>query len=172
MKNLITFTAVITSNILFSVVFAQNPSVFGSTPAGTPGGASADTASTQVMSTDQFKSTVKSLSKQTDESIAQSVDDRVRAGAGKPITPPPSTLAPDQNSLSSGTSTTPTTTAPAPKPVAQPKPRPSAAAPAAQPAPTSTDTYTGFGGATQPSKNTGNTGNNQGSTGGGWNVGY
>lgn len=165
---------VILFSTLLTAVYAQN--FYGTTPAGS------DTSSTssQVMTNDQFRSTVDSLGKQTKTNLSNQVDNQLKGGT--PVTPSPTVPAPGTatgTQPAAGNPPAPETAAPQEQQFAPPPPPggmqgsappPPAGPPSAQPG--GSQPYTGFGG-TQPKQGGAAQGQGQqGNTSGGWNVGY
>lgn len=169
MQKLFTLGIIFLSGTVFSSAYAQD--IYGSSAA--PAGSASQ--SNQVMTNEQFKNKVDSLSKQTKNSITQQVDDQLKGGT--PITgPTPPGMQPSEDSSSTSTQTPPAPVQPAPA-VQQPAAAPSAAMPttnstqSSKPAASpSSQPYTGFGGG--QAKPASNSGGEPKKSGGNWNVGY
>jgi hypothetical protein len=164
---------VIFSSLLLPPVYAQNFMGTGSTPASGDAG-----ASSQVMTSEQFKSTVDSLSKQNKTNLSNQVDDQLKAGST--VTPAPSIPTPNTTPVEqpAPTATNPPSFVPEPPSPNTPSgpstklqtPPPNSATSPTTTQPSANQPYTGFGG-TQPKQNQNSGGTQQGGSSG-WNVGY
>jgi hypothetical protein len=169
MQRLAAVAIVMLSGTFFSTSFAQNFDSTGAAASNTP-------AASPVMTNDQFKSTVQSLSKQTKSNLSQQVDQELigKGSTSGTETPPPvqptNTPQPDAGATSSQNSTGMTTTPAAPPPAAMKKPGPNSPA-SGQGAPAQSQIYTGFGGA-QPPAQKNETSGTENKTNSNWNVGY